>query len=56
VSVTGDALSLTPTPSYENNTNAGTAKASYTYPGDDNHTGSSGSKNFTIDPAVPSRR
>jgi hypothetical protein len=46
-------LSLTPTPSYSNNTNAGTATASYTYVGDTNHTGSSDSKNFTIDRADP---
>jgi hypothetical protein len=42
-------LNLTPAPSYSNNTNAGTATASYTYAGDANHTGSSDSKNFTID-------
>jgi len=52
VAVTGaGSLSLTPTPSYSNNTNAGTASASYTYAGDTNHTGSSGSKDFTIDKA-----
>ena len=52
--VTGaGGLSLTPTPSYSNNTNAGTATASYTYAGDTNHTGSSDSKNFTIDRADP---
>ena len=38
---------------YSNNTNAGTATASYTYAGDANHTGSSDSKNFTIDRADP---
>ena len=49
VAVTGaGGLSLTPTPSYANNTNAGTASASYTFAGDVNHTGSSDSKNFDI--------
>jgi hypothetical protein len=43
-------LSLTPTPIYANNTGVGTATASYTYPGDANHTGSSSSKDFTIQP------
>ncbi|HEX7174238.1 MAG TPA: MBG domain-containing protein, partial [Pyrinomonadaceae bacterium] len=38
--------------SYSNNTNAGTANASATYAGDANHTGSSDSENFTIDPAA----
>jgi hypothetical protein len=53
VSVTGaGALSLTPPASYLNNTNAGTATASYTYAGDANHTGSSDSKTFTIDKAT----
>jgi Legume lectin domain/Bacterial Ig-like domain (group 3)/YDG domain len=52
--VTGaGALSLTPTPSYSNNINAGLATASYTYAGDANHTGSSGSANFTINQATP---
>jgi hypothetical protein len=51
--VTGaGGLSLTPTPDYSNNTNAGTATASYTYAGDLNHTGSSDSKNFTINKAL----
>ena len=50
--VTGaGGLSLTPTPTYANNTNAGTATVSYTFAGDANHTGSSDSKNFTIDKA-----
>jgi hypothetical protein len=40
------------TVSYSNNTNAGTAAASASYPGDDNHLGSSDSKNFTIDKAA----
>src|SRR6185437_12920336 len=52
VSVTGaGGLSLTPTADYANNTNAGTATASYTFAGDGNHLGSSDSKNFTIDKA-----
>lgn len=54
VSVTGiGEESLSATPSYANNTNAGinTASASYTYAGDINHTGSSGSKTFSIDKA-----
>jgi len=51
--VTGaDGFELTPTPAYVNNVNAGTATASYTYPGDDNHLGSVGSATFTIDRAV----
>jgi len=37
---------------YENNTNAGTAKASASYAGDDNHEGSSGSKTFEITKAA----
>lgn len=41
-------LNLTPTPNYSNNTSVGTATASYTYPGDSNHYGSNGSKNFLI--------
>ena len=53
VAVTGaGGLSLTPTAIYSNNTNAGTASASYTYAGDANHDGSSDSKNFTIDKAA----
>src|SRR5436309_9674323 len=48
VTVTGANLSLTPTASYANNTNVGTATASYTYAGDTNHDGSSDSKNFEI--------
>ena len=52
VSVTGaGGLNLSPTASYTNNVNAGTASASYTYGGDANHTGSSGSATFTIDKA-----
>ena len=49
VTVTGaGGLSLTPTAGYANNTNAGTATASYTFAGDANHTGSNDSENFTI--------
>jgi hypothetical protein len=48
-SVTGaGGLSSTPSPAYSGNTNAGTAAASYTFAGDANHTGSSDSKNFSI--------
>ena len=47
-----DGLNLTPTPSYLNNTNAGTATASYTFAGDANHTGSNDSKTFTIGQAT----
>jgi hypothetical protein len=55
VSVTGAGnLDLTPTPDYADNTNAGTATASYDYAGDDNHEPSSDSKPFTIDKATPS--
>ena len=47
VAVTGSGdLSLTPDPVYVNNVNAGIATASYTYAGDDNHTGSSNSATF----------
>ncbi len=49
VSVTGaGGLSLTPAPVYSNNTNAGTANASYTFTGDANHTSSNDSENFSI--------
>ncbi|MGH7175116.1 MAG: MBG domain-containing protein, partial [Minisyncoccia bacterium] len=51
VTVTGASLSLTPAPTYSNQTSAGTATASYAYTGDTNHTGSSDSKNFTISKA-----
>jgi predicted extracellular nuclease len=51
VAVTGASLSLTPAANYANNTNAGTATASYTYTGDLNHEGSSDSKNFEINRA-----
>jgi hypothetical protein len=49
VLVTGvGGLSLTPDPVYTDNTNVGTANASYTYAGDLNHTGSSDSQDFEI--------
>ena len=48
VTVTSVNLSLTPTPVYTNNTAEGTATASYTYSGDGNHAGSSGTRNFII--------
>jgi len=52
VSITGaGGLSTTPTASYSNNTNAGTGTGSYTYAGDSNHNGSTGSTDFTIDKA-----
>src|SRR6185436_11572836 len=51
VSVTGANLSLTPAPDYADNINVGTATASYTYPGDANHTGSDDSATFEITPA-----
>ena len=54
VAVTGaGGLNLTPAPNYANNLNAGTASASYTFAGDDNHAGSSGAGGFTI-PQAPS--
>src|SRR5204863_384560 len=40
--------------SYDHNTNAGTASASASYGGDDNHTGSNGSGSFKIDKASSS--
>jgi len=48
VSVTGVNLNLTPNPDYSDNVVVGTATASYTFGGDANHTGSSGSKQFQI--------
>jgi hypothetical protein len=48
VTVTGANLSLTPGASYINNTDVGTATASYAYAGDSNHEGSGDSKNFQI--------
>ena len=51
-SVTGaGALSQSLSVSYGNNTSAGTATANATFAGDINHTGSSDSKTFTINPA-----
>src|SRR2546427_3995821 len=41
-------LSLTPNPVYANNTDAGTASASFTFAGDANHDGSSDAKTFEI--------
>jgi hypothetical protein len=53
VSVTGaGGLSLSPTPSYTQNTDAGTATADYTFAGDANHTGSSDSTTFEISQAT----
>jgi DNA/RNA endonuclease G (NUC1) len=45
-------LSGSLTPTYSNNVNAGTATASASYAGDDNHEGSSDSKTFEIGKAV----
>ncbi|HXT03166.1 MAG TPA: S8 family serine peptidase, partial [Casimicrobiaceae bacterium] len=50
--VTGAGLSQPLTPSYSDNTNAGTATASASYAGDVNHTASSNSANFTITQAA----
>ena len=44
-------LSQAVTVTYENNVDVGTATASATFDGDDNHTGSSDSKTFAITPA-----
>jgi hypothetical protein len=53
VSVTGaGGLNQAPPADYLDNVAAGTATASSTFAGDDNHTGSSDSKTFTIDPAA----
>jgi hypothetical protein len=53
-SVTGvGGLNQSLTVGYSNNTNAGTATGSASYAGDLNHSASSGSKNFTIDKAMP---
>ena len=55
VAVTGaGGLGLTPAPIYANNTNAGTASASYTFAGDANHAGSTDAVSFTIAPAPSS--
>ena len=43
-----DGLNVTGTPTYVNNVAIGTATASYTYPGDADHTSSTGSANFSI--------
>ena len=43
---------MRPDPVYSNNTNAGTATASYTFAGDGNHLGSSDSQTFTIGKAA----
>ena len=52
VTVTGaGGLSLTPAPVYVNNTDAGTANASYSYAESANHLASSDSEDFTIDKA-----
>jgi large repetitive protein len=48
VTVTGPGLSLTPAATYSDNKNAGTATASYEYPGDDNYLPSSDTKTFEI--------
>jgi len=49
VLVTGaGGLNLTPTATYANNVNAGTATASYSFAGDANHTGSNDTENFAI--------
>ena len=54
VSVTGagGVVLLTPAAVYANNTDAGTATASYIYAGDANHEGSSNSEDFTIGKAA----
>ena len=49
VAVTGaSGLSLDPSPTYTANVNVGTVTASYTFAGDLNHTGSTGSATFAI--------
>ncbi|MBK0402160.1 T9SS type A sorting domain-containing protein [Adhaeribacter sp. BT258] len=53
VSVTGaGGLNLTPMAAYADNVNAGTASASYNYPGNDNYEASSDSKSFIIGKAA----
>ncbi|MCA1683581.1 MAG: hypothetical protein LC708_00390, partial [Actinobacteria bacterium] len=55
VTVTGvGGLDLMPAPTYANNTNSGIASASYTFNGDANHNGSTGSENFEIEKAATS--
>lgn len=49
--VTGAGLSQSLTVMYSNNTNAGQASASASYSGDANHSGNTGSTNFTISAA-----
>lgn len=52
VSVTGaGGLNLVPDADYTDNVDAGTGHASYTFGGDINHTGSTDSADFTINPA-----
>ena len=52
VTVTGaGGLNLTPAAGYADNVNAGTATASYSYPGDANHEPGTGSTAFTINRA-----
>src|SRR5207249_4170973 len=50
--VTGASLNLTPTPSYADNIDAGTATARASFTGDANHTGSSATASFTIGQAI----
>jgi len=50
----GASLSVVLPISYSNNLNAGNATATATYGGDENHTSSSSSVNFTINPATTS--
>jgi len=50
---TADGLSGSLGVSYTNNTNAGVAAATATYPGDDNHEGSTRTASFTIGQATP---
>ena len=50
---TGASLNQSLMVNYANNVDAGTASASASYAGDANHTGNTGSKNFTIDSAMP---
>src|SRR4029077_15160213 len=52
VTVTGPDLSLTPTASYTNNVQAGTATASCSYAGDTNYDASTGSATFAIGKAA----
>ena len=45
-------LDLTPAPNYSEQHQCGHGHGEYTYAGDDNHTGSSDSKDFTIEKAI----